>query len=100
MERSIATFALSLELSFSGETRIYQDRGDSGSAVERIFCPACGSPLISRIEAMPGVAFIKAGTLDAPGALEPTFEVYCSRRWTFLPDLAAEQHPSALGETA
>ncbi|MEO0032433.1 MAG: hypothetical protein RIS94_2191 [Pseudomonadota bacterium] len=87
-------------LSLNGETRTFHDRGDSGSVVERIFCPTCGSPLVSRIDAMPGLAFIKAGTLDAPAALVPTFETYCDRRWPFLPDLAAEQHPLAIGGAA
>lgn len=87
-------------LSLQGETRTFHDTGDSGSTVERIFCPACGSPLVSRIEAVPGLVFLKTGTLDDPSGIAPTFEVYCDRRWPFLPDLAPEQHPLAAGEPA
>lgn len=87
-------------LSITGETRTFHDKGDSGSTVERVFCPACGSPLVSRIEAVPGLVFLKAGTMDDPSSLVPSFEVYCDRRWPFLPDLAAEQHPLAAGASA
>lgn len=87
-------------LRLQGNTRTFLDQGDSGAMVERVFCPACGSPLISRIGAMPGVAFVKAGTIDDPTQLVPAFEVYCDRRWPFLPDLAPEQHPLAAGAPA
>ena len=83
--------------SLIGATTTFLDQGDSGSTVERIFCPSCGSPLVSKIGAMPGMVFVKAGTLDDPTALVPAFEVYCDRRWPFLPDLASEQYSLAAG---
>jgi len=59
-----------------GETRIYQDRGDSGQLVVRQFCPACGSPILSKMAIMPGLTLVKAGTLDDLSGLTPVLEVY------------------------
>lgn len=76
----------------TGQTKVFDDHGDSGGTVHRHFCPDCGSPIISLADALPGLTLIKAGTLDAPGAWTPTFEVYCDRAMPWLPALAAERH--------
>ena len=49
---------------------------DYQSTTERRFCSACGSPIFSTIESMPGVAFLKAGTIDDPSWIEPTVEIW------------------------
>jgi hypothetical protein len=49
---------------------------DHGTATERQFCSACGSPIVSLVEAVPDIAFLKAGTLDDGSWLEPAFEVW------------------------
>src|SRR5260370_8865105 len=59
-----------------GETKVYQDVGDSGQPVYRNFCPACGSPILSRVAASPGKVYVKVGTLDDPAGPEPKIEVY------------------------
>ncbi len=41
-------------------------RSDLESPVTRDFCPDCGTHLLSRVPGMPGVFFIKVGTLDDP----------------------------------
>ena len=41
-------------------------RSDLERAVTREFCPDCGTHLITRTPALPGVALIKVGTLDDP----------------------------------
>lgn len=85
----------------TGPTKTFADWGTSGLPVHRVFCPECGSPITSRIEVMPGVTFIKAGTLDEPGRWTPTLEVFCSVRWPWLPPLTGEQHAySNLGDAA
>ncbi|YCH09273.1 GFA family protein [Arthrobacter sp. alpha11c] len=43
----------------------------------RSFCGECGSPIVGRIDAMPGLAFVKAGTLNDTSWLKPTVEVWC-----------------------
>jgi hypothetical protein len=42
----------------------------------RSFCSACGSPIVTRSEAMAGVAIVKAGTLDDATWLQPQVEVW------------------------
>lgn len=60
----------------TGETKVYEDRGDSGQAVWRHFCANCGSPIISKVAVMPGLVMVKAGTLDDMSGLTPSVEVY------------------------
>lgn len=49
---------------------------DHGRDTERRFCSACGSPIVSLSEALPELAFLKAGTLDDASWLEPAVEVW------------------------
>jgi hypothetical protein len=58
--------------SVAGALKTFSDRGDSGKAVSRRFCPECGSPIISECEALPDLTIIKAGTLDDTSWLKPT----------------------------
>lgn len=60
----------------TGETKVFEDRGDSGQPVWRHFCGACGSPIISKVAVMPGLVMVKAGTLDDMSGLTPSVEVY------------------------
>lgn len=47
-----------------GEIKTYTVTGTDGSHVTRGFCPNCGSGIISFLEEMPDIRFIKAGTLE------------------------------------
>ncbi len=49
---------------------------DHGGDTQRQFCSACGSPIVSFVEAMSELAFLKAGTLDDASWLEPAVEVW------------------------
>jgi len=71
-----------------GETRVFHGVSDAGRAVERHFCPRCGSPILSRTQALADVVLIKAGTLDEPDTLAPTIEVFCDSSMAFLPPQA------------
>jgi hypothetical protein len=62
----------------TGQVKSFLDHGDSGKPVHRSFCPDCGSPITSVCKSMPGIALVKAGTLDDPSWLKPTVEIYCS----------------------
>jgi hypothetical protein len=64
------------------------DKGDSGQSVDRNFCPECGSPIFSDVAVMPGLAFIKAGTLDDTSWLDPKMHVYCDSKehWAQIPE--------------
>lgn len=90
---SIVAAVPAADFDLQGETRSFDDVSDSGRAVERVFCPACGSPILSRIDPMPDMVLIKAGTLDRPATLQPTVEVFCDLALPFLPALAGtERH--------
>jgi hypothetical protein len=65
-------------LTITGETREFSTMGDSGSPVTRVFCPNCGSAIISK-GARPGVVMLKAGTLDNPEDFKPMASIYVSR---------------------
>ena len=74
---------------FEGENSLatYADRADSGRSVNRRFCKSCGSPIVSLVEMMPNVHFIKAGTLDDKSWLKPTMHLWCdsAQPWVEIP---------------
>lgn len=53
----------------------------------RSFCSRCGSPVVSRIDAMPGLAFIKAGTLNDTSWITPAFEFWCRSAQPWVPPI-------------
>ncbi len=55
------------------------------STTERRFCSACGSPMFSIIESMPGVSFLKVGTIDDPSWFEPTAEIWTASAQPWAP---------------
>ena len=71
-------------LRLSGELREFKTTGESGQQVFRRFCGHCGSPLYSLVEAMPGLVFLKAGTLDDPSTLAPQAEFWCDTAQPWL----------------
>jgi hypothetical protein len=75
-------------LSIQGQLKTFHDTGDSGLPLERNFCPECGSPIFTDVAAMPGLAFIKAGTLDDTSWLDPKMHIYCDSKeqWTPMPE--------------
>lgn len=48
----------------SGELKRFQVIGSDGAHVNREFCPTCGSQILSHVEEVPEMVFIKAGGLD------------------------------------
>jgi len=60
----------------TGEVRSFTKSSDAGRQITREFCPNCGSGIVNRLDMVPGVVVIKGGTLDDPGAVPPTFELF------------------------
>ncbi|WP_019602913.1 GFA family protein [Teredinibacter turnerae] len=82
----VAEHSLQVEgVEFLGE---FAGQGDSGSKVSRKFCKNCGSPVFSVLEAFPGAAFIKAGTLEDTSWLVPNMHMWCdaSQPWISFPE--------------
>jgi hypothetical protein len=48
----------------------------SSPGVYRIFCGECGSPIVSRRDAMPEAVRLRLGTLDTPLARGPQAHIY------------------------
>ena len=95
---SIVVAVPDVAISTTGPIKTYDDTGDSGKPVHRKFCPYCGSPVITEVDAMPGLALIKAGTLDDTKWLKPTMDVYCSSAQPWVPTLGQTQRfEKALG---
>ena len=63
-------------LKLQGELKTFTDRGDSGKAMLRRFCPECGSSVVDEAEAMPNMVMILIGTLDDASWVKPTMEIY------------------------
>lgn len=59
-----------------GDLATYEDRGDSGAAVLRQFCPNCGSAIRTLAESMPQVEILKVGSLDETPEIAPVAEIY------------------------
>lgn len=80
----------------TGELASYDDLDTgSGKPVHRQYCPHCGSPIRSLMESSPGVAAVKAGTLDDPGRFKPGLHVWTASAlpWVEIPaDLPTFAH--------
>lgn len=73
-----------------GEPRFLTVTGDSGNTVSRGFCPACGSPLFSRLSGLSEVVGIRVGSLDDPSQYQPRLDMFVAsaQPWDCMhPDL-------------
>jgi len=65
------------DFELDGEPAVFTTAGeDHGGETRRHFCSACGSPLLSTSDALPGIVIVKAGTLDDVSWLQPQLEVW------------------------
>jgi hypothetical protein len=60
----------------SGEPRYHRVVGNGGKAVERGFCPNCGSQVTAKLERMPDVLGLQAGSLDDPARFKPAIDLF------------------------
>jgi hypothetical protein len=61
-----------------GEPRYFKIVGNAGMAVERGFCDICGSQLTLKLDRLPDILGLQAGTLDDPSVYRPTMDVFTS----------------------
>jgi len=61
---------------FTGPTRTFRRKGDSGNEVRYEFCPNCATTLRWHVEMIPGRQAFAGGTFDNFDALVPVAEIY------------------------
>jgi len=60
----------------TGDLKYYRIVGESRSAVERGFCPKCGSRVVGNLERFPEIVGLLAGGLDDPSLHRPTMDIF------------------------
>ena len=75
----------------SGTPKARRYIADSGKALDRNFCPECGSRLFSNLESFPGVVFVMLGSLDRPELIAPKLEMFTKRRLAWVKPLDLPQ---------
>lgn len=75
----------------SGDLGSFAVTGESGGSVERFFCKTCGSQVYSRVSIMPGINFVKAGSLDDSSWVEPGAAYWSSSAQPWAPVAAGVQ---------
>ena len=61
-----------------GEPRYYEVVGKAGKAIERGFCPTCGSQVAVKLERLPDFLGLQAGSLEDPSIYRPKMDVFTS----------------------
>lgn len=76
-------------LTVTGTTRQFDSIGDSGKATHRTFCPECGSTITHWADVMEELIMINIGSLDDPGQVTPTMQIFCDSAlpWAIVPGL-------------
>lgn len=60
----------------TGAPKGFTKRGESGALLTRLFCPDCGSPIFTSSPKHPQHVYVKAGSLDDPGLVEPALQIW------------------------
>jgi hypothetical protein len=68
-----------------GELGSFTVKASSGRDVTREFCKVCGSPLFTKAEMVPGLIFVKAGSLDDSSWVSPVLNYWASRKEAWMP---------------
>jgi len=67
----------------AGKPKTYR-RADLSNPVTREFCPECGTHVLTRTPAAPGLVILKRGTLDDPAAFgNPQMAIFTCDRQPF-----------------
>ena len=65
-------------LSVEGETRAFDKPADSGGTIHNVFCPVCATTLYTNPSNLPGIAILRAGTIDDPSVVTPQLSMYAA----------------------
>jgi hypothetical protein len=74
------------EIQVTGEPRYHRIVGKAGKAVARGFCPNCGSQVLAKLERMPDLLGVQAGSLDDPARYRPSMDLFTAsaQAWDHL----------------
>jgi hypothetical protein len=61
-----------------GSLRFHVSPSEAGGQNHRGFCPDCGSPIVSKPDAIPQLVALRTASLDDPGAFELQMDVWTS----------------------
>jgi hypothetical protein len=64
----------------TGKVAEYSYKSDSGNKVTRVFCPACGSPILGRNSGMEGFVTVTLGTFDGSFEFAPRVVIFARNR--------------------
>ena len=67
-------------LRLTGDVAEFKLKSNKGNGVTRVFCPACGSPILGRNSGMKGYVTITLGTVDDSSELEPQAVIFARNR--------------------
>ena len=65
-----------LTLTTTGETKDFTKPSDSGQTIRNTFCPICATTLFTHPSGLPGLALIRAGTLENAEQVAPQINMY------------------------
>jgi hypothetical protein len=80
----------------SGEPRYHKVVGQAGKAIERGFCPNCGSQVTVKLERLPNILGLQAGSLVDPSIYRPAMDVFTvsAQPWDHM-DPTVQKHTHA-----
>ena len=78
----------------SAEPRYHKTVGDSGSAIDRGFCPNCGCHVTVKLARFPDMIGLHAGSLDDPSRYKPGLDLFAAsaQPWDHM-DPKVEKRP-------
>lgn len=86
------------QLTLQGPTAEFELISEAGNEVTRVFCPACGSPILGKNTAMEGWVTLSLGTMDDSNGLQPDVVVFARNRKSW--DLVDASIPGFDGQPA
>jgi hypothetical protein len=95
---SVHAYFPSDNVTVTGTTKIYAQKGDSGAFIYFHFCPECGSTVYWEVEATPGKTGVPIGVFADPTFPPPTVSIFMPHKhpWVVVP----ERVPQNVGHSA
>ena len=73
-------FVEAAAVEISGSPKIFNHTADSGAAMEKLFCPVCGSQMFGKNSNRQGMMSVRAGVVDQKELVKPAVNVYLSSK--------------------